>query len=211
MTIDEIIEKLRFLTGVSPRDRDYYVGDAKSALRQVLTSEERKVHYAEYEDSEIKAIITFLMEVVDIPETLLGLYAAEECIRYMLRKSMEELSQTIYSDEEQQAAHRLSQAFVAIFDQWLKDLNATSLQKTLAGSPNINQSYLLSYHLAAREESLNQGTTPPFMYEAYGYSYHKKLMYMLQPPRDNARPSPSMHGSTGPKPNLCRASAASRA
>lgn len=198
MMLDDTIKALRSITfTLTPEKVDYSKYEHFNSMIRNVKSAAKSNQFDQFTDQEIEAIITYSLHLLEIPEDLGGVRLAIPCTKYLLTRAFSQLfsPQSKWNLDSQS----IEQPFFNVIDKWNEELERSDL-KILGKRPSINRSFPLSFHLSAYEES-TMGYEPkankrskrkkefePFMYIAFGYVFHRKLMAKLNRiPKDSTK------------------------
>jgi hypothetical protein len=195
LKVDEILRLLRNASITPPSHEDYrHNPDAAIAFNR---TREHCIKATKFTDQEIESIIVFILDLIAIPPGMLeGVLLAKPCIGYVARCTFREIEENPYFTSEQKCAVRnFRPPFLIVFRTLFRELQVVGLDAFLSW-PDIDKSYVTSYHLTAYKESLiafepkkriskkkiksGRRITRPYLYLAYGFFFHKKLRQKLR-------------------------------
>jgi hypothetical protein len=192
MTIAEVISALEAFTIPPPKLINYMTGpDARVVIDEVLDTSDRTSRFGNFNDEAIKSIINYILNMFMTPLNLRGALLLEPCANYMLNRAFEEvIKKHAKSPDAIREINAIRPLFMAVAEQWFHRLRQSDI-KYITTTPAIKASLPLSFHVTAFEESTKEYNWKktrsdrklyPFLYEAFAYSFHLRIMNKLHQP-----------------------------
>ncbi|MDA8422198.1 MAG: tyrosine-type recombinase/integrase [Nitrospiraceae bacterium] len=176
MTALETIEILRDITKTGDKPFDYFSNPKAARMREGVYSKRHGTPFEKLDAGEIGEIIAYFMSIVKVPKNLKGLAPAKPCIQYLLERAFKALRDD-HASSEWDAVDKIKEMFMGVFEAWYELVKTPKQGKKLIWHypPQIEESLLLSFHVAAYQSSTLTNTIQPHLYYAFGFLFHHKL------------------------------------
>jgi len=183
------IDELRYITITLPTLKiDYSQYDYFNSMVREVKAAAKANQFEQFTEEEIEAIILYSLHILEVPENLDGCRLARPCTMHLLKRAFEQLLEN--QPRLNLDFQSIENPFFRVINAWNEELEASD-RAELDYHPTISRSFPLSFHLKAFDESTKKYEPDakkrierkvifePYLYEAFGFVFHRKLMSKL--------------------------------